>query len=121
MEAPEHTIYRQRKWTRLWWIFGILAVVAILVVIIVPLAVILPRRHHSQGLISTVLVPLYIYPVSDAWEPLYEVLVLDCHMTTCASSLRADRSMQASLPPFSELHSRSESRQWPWIIAISGR
>jgi hypothetical protein len=49
-------------------------IVAILLAIVVPLAVILPRNSAvTKGVKSTVLVPLYIYPAPGAWDPLYEV------------------------------------------------
>lgn len=48
-------------------------VVALLLVIIVPTAVILKKDHDgSIGLPATVLLPLYLYPTDDAWEPLYK-------------------------------------------------
>ena len=53
--------------------FGI--IIAVILAIIIPVAVVFSRRKHSKGLASTVLVPLYIYPDTGAWDPLYEVLV----------------------------------------------
>lgn len=46
----------------------------VLIVVIVPPAVILSGRHKSKGLASSVILPLYIYPLGDAWEPLYDAL-----------------------------------------------
>jgi hypothetical protein len=57
------------------WCIGlsIFAILVIIIVIVVPLAVILPRKGHN-GSKSTVILPLYIYPnTTTAWNPLYEV------------------------------------------------
>jgi hypothetical protein len=55
---------------------SIISVVIFLAILalIISLAVILPKRTKlPKGLASTVLVPLYIYPLDGAWEPLYEM------------------------------------------------
>jgi hypothetical protein len=53
------------------WLLAI-AITIIVVAIVVPLAVILPKRKHHNGETTTVIVPLYIYPnVTTAWDPLY--------------------------------------------------
>ncbi|GAB7365320.1 hypothetical protein MBLNU230_g6401t1 [Neophaeotheca triangularis] len=70
MEAPQGLLKRgQRKRKRLWAI-GAAVVVVILIVIIVPCAILLPDNSHG-GKASTALIPLYIYPVDDAWAPLF--------------------------------------------------
>jgi predicted neutral ceramidase superfamily lipid hydrolase len=54
-------------------IISVVVFLAILALIIL-LAVILPRRIKlPKSFASTVLVPLYIYPIDGAWEPLYEM------------------------------------------------
>lgn len=53
---------------------SIAAIILIIIAIIVPLAVILPRKGHN-GHKSTVILPLYIYPDnSSSWSPLYDAL-----------------------------------------------
>lgn len=55
-----------------------IVVLVILVVIIVPTAVILSDRQSSKGLASSLILPLYIYPLADnghAWQPLYNAYV----------------------------------------------
>lgn len=63
----------KRHWWRTWKLYLLLAViVVVIVVIVVPLAVLLPRHHHSTPA-ATVILPLYIYPTSDAlWSPLFD-------------------------------------------------
>lgn len=70
MEQPQVAPKRGRrnKWLA---IACAIAVVVVLVVVIVPCAVILPKRNRG-ALRSNVLVPLYIYPVPGAWDPLYD-------------------------------------------------
>lgn len=61
----------RRKRKRFWYIS--LAVVFLLILaVVIPVAVVFSRRRHPKGLKSTVLVPLYIYPVPGAWEPLHK-------------------------------------------------
>lgn len=50
----------------------IVVVIIALLAIIIPLAVILPKERLSKGIRSNVLVPLYIYPAANAWDPLYD-------------------------------------------------
>ena len=70
MEAPQRVLEgAQRARKRRRWIVALVVVLALLVVI-VPCAVLLPEDARS-GLTSTILLPLYIYPVSNAWDPLY--------------------------------------------------
>ena len=48
---------------------------AIVIAVVVPLAVILPKK--SKGNDTTVMLPLYIYPKENAtWAPLYEAWVM---------------------------------------------
>jgi flagellar basal body-associated protein FliL len=72
MEAPRHAKHREtRRSRRNWWILAIVALV-VLIVVIVPTAVVLTdKKHQSNGLRSSVLLPLYVYPLAGAWQPLY--------------------------------------------------
>jgi hypothetical protein len=57
-----------------WSTTIIVLIVVIVIAVVVPLAVVLPRKSAAtKGLKSIVLVPLYIYPASGAWDPLYDV------------------------------------------------
>jgi flagellar basal body-associated protein FliL len=75
MEAPRRAANRQKQRSRRFWIIVAIAVLVVLIVIIVPTAVILSGRHKSTGLASSILLPLYIYPLGNAWEPLYNAYV----------------------------------------------
>jgi flagellar basal body-associated protein FliL len=75
MEAPRRAANRQKQRSRRFWIIVAIVVLVVLVVIIVPTAVILSGRHKSTGLASSVLLPLYIYPVNRSWQPLYDAYV----------------------------------------------
>lgn len=81
MEAPRRAANRQKQRSRRFWIIVAIAVLVVLVVIIVPTAVILSGRHNSKGLASSIILPLYIYPLlrddgTSAWDPLYNACVL---------------------------------------------
>jgi flagellar basal body-associated protein FliL len=71
MEAPRRAANRQKQRSRRFWIIVAVAVLVVLLVIIVPTAVIFSGRHKSTGLASSIILPLYIYPLGDAWGPLY--------------------------------------------------
>lgn len=78
MEAPSRLLHRQSRRSRCCYLSIIsAAVIVALLVLIVPLATILPNRRRSHGLPSSILLPLYIYPVPGAWDPLFKVL--DAH------------------------------------------
>ncbi|RMZ88306.1 hypothetical protein DV736_g4461, partial [Chaetothyriales sp. CBS 134916] len=75
MEAPADLLYKQNTRSKCRRISLIsVVVVAALLVLIIPLAIILPRKGRPHGLPSSVLLPLYIYPSPGAWDPLHEVL-----------------------------------------------
>jgi flagellar basal body-associated protein FliL len=76
MEAPRRAANRQKQRSRRFWIIIAIIVLVVLVVIIVPTAVVLGGRTKSTGLASSVILPLYIYPLGDAWKPLYDAYVL---------------------------------------------
>jgi hypothetical protein len=55
------------------WVLAtaVAVIIVVILAIVIPLAVILPRRKHN-GQKSTVIVPLYIYPnTTTAWNPLF--------------------------------------------------
>lgn len=76
MEAPRRAANRQKQRSRRFWIILSVVVLVVLIVVIVPTAVILSGRQRSKGLASSVILPLYIYPLDDAWQPLYNAYVL---------------------------------------------
>ncbi|TKX25007.1 hypothetical protein C1H76_2784 [Elsinoe australis] len=64
-----HMKQPRRKW---FWPVIFAATIIVLVVVIVPCAVILTRRNKSNGLASSILFPLYVFPHnSSTWDPLY--------------------------------------------------
>jgi hypothetical protein len=73
-EARAKMLRINSKVKRPWCLtIGLVIIVVIIIVIVVPLAVILPGRGHAKGQKSTVLFPLYIYPVANStWNPLYK-------------------------------------------------
>jgi len=75
MEAPRRAANRQKQRSRRFWIIVAVAVLVVIIVIVVPIAVIFSGRHKSTGLASSILLPLYIYPLDDAWAPLYDAYV----------------------------------------------
>jgi flagellar basal body-associated protein FliL len=75
MEAPRRAANRQKQRSRRFWIIIAIIVLVVLVVVIVPTAVILSGRHKSTGLASSVILPLYIYPLDNNWKPLYDAYV----------------------------------------------
>lgn len=61
--------FQSGKRRRLLWILGGLLFVIILAIVI-PIAIILPKRARST---THILLPLYIYPTnSSSWQPLYD-------------------------------------------------
>ncbi|RMZ75832.1 hypothetical protein DV737_g5105, partial [Chaetothyriales sp. CBS 132003] len=75
MEAPANLLYKQSTHSKCRRISLIsVVVIAALLILIIPLAIILPRKGQPKGLASSVLLPLYIYPSSSAWDPLYKAL-----------------------------------------------
>lgn len=75
MEAPRRAANRQKQRSRRFWLIVAVVVFVVLIVVIVPTAVILSGRHSSKGLASSLILPLYIYPVNDAWQPLWNAYV----------------------------------------------
>lgn len=68
---------RTKSSSRRKWCISIFVAAAIIfvIVIVVPLAVILPRKKHN-ALKANLIVPLYIYPTNlSLWEPLYNAYV----------------------------------------------
>lgn len=63
---------RGRRPTRRVWLFVSALVGVLALAIIVPLAIVLPRRARNMAPKSSVIVPLYVYPALGAWDPLHE-------------------------------------------------
>ncbi|KID95492.1 spherulin 4-like cell surface protein, partial [Metarhizium majus ARSEF 297] len=66
-----------RPWRRSKWFWPAVAAVAVAVIIaiVVPLAVLLPRRNRKQQPPTNVILPLYIYPLADStWSPVYDAV-----------------------------------------------
>ena len=61
-----------RRKSKRFWYFSLAIVLLLILAVIIPVAFVFSQRRHPKGLKSTVLVPLYIYPVPGAWEPLHE-------------------------------------------------
>lgn len=74
MEAPRDILRRKKRVRqRKLIIVAAITTLAILLAVIIPLAVILPKNRQSKGLSSIVLLPLYSYAEPEAWKPLFEV------------------------------------------------
>ncbi|KID81643.1 spherulin 4-like cell surface protein [Metarhizium guizhouense ARSEF 977] len=66
-----------RPWRRSKWFWPAVAAIAVAVIIaiVVPLAVLLPRRNRKQQPPTNVILPLYIYPLADStWSPVYDAV-----------------------------------------------
>ncbi|PIA89516.1 Spherulin-4 [Cercospora beticola] len=76
MQSPQHLLSRQRKRSKALWCCLIAVILAILILIIVPTAVVLSRknRKYPDGLPAKVLLPLYEFPEDSAWDPLYSAI-----------------------------------------------
>jgi hypothetical protein len=72
MDAPKRTFRGKPSRFRCLLIALVVIIVVALLAIIIPLVVILPKERLAKGFKSNVLVPLYIYPAADAWNPLYD-------------------------------------------------
>jgi ABC-type phosphate transport system permease subunit len=71
MDAPKRTSRRKSPRFK-YLLFAIVVIIVIaLLAIIIPL-VVLQKERLAKGLKSNVLVPLYIYPAANAWNPLYD-------------------------------------------------
>jgi len=72
MQNYQVTQERSRSIRKRWTYAAIvLAAVAIIVVIVVPCAILIPRSHRAPA--ATILLPLYIYPdANSTWGPLYD-------------------------------------------------
>lgn len=68
-KSANHTDSKPSKGKR--WTISIIVTLVLLIVIIVPLAVLLPQRNHNKPQQANVIVPLYIYPDPGAYDPLY--------------------------------------------------
>lgn len=62
---------REKLKSRRPWYIAVAVAVMIVIAIIVPLATILPKKHHHPKK-TNVLFPLYIWPKTNTtWDPLY--------------------------------------------------
>ena len=70
MEAPDRILRRSSRRSK-WCITAVVVVVLVVVAAVVAgVAVALSNKKESRGLLTTILVPLYIYPDPGAWDPL---------------------------------------------------
>lgn len=79
MEAPSKMVKRKRTASQKCCLYSIVALVLILIILVIaiPLAVLLPKKDHvveytGPGVSTSIIVPLYMYPGDNAWNPLYE-------------------------------------------------
>jgi hypothetical protein len=73
MEASDDIYSRANRSKRFKWLgIGVIAAI-IIIIIVVPIVVLVPRAANSKLHQSNVILPLYIYPLPGAWDPLYEV------------------------------------------------
>lgn len=72
MDLPRRTT-RKKSTRSKYLLIGLVAIiVVVLLAIIIPLTLTLPKEGLRKTFKSNVLVPLYIYPVANAWAPLYD-------------------------------------------------
>lgn len=72
MEAPDRILRRSSRRSK-WCITIVVAVVlTIVVAIVVGVAVSLSEKKERRNLAATILLPLYIYPDPEAWDPLFD-------------------------------------------------
>ncbi|KAI9371570.1 Spherulation-specific family 4-domain-containing protein [Aspergillus egyptiacus] len=72
MSALHGKVQLRRRW---WVTIGAAVGIVIILVIVIPLAILLPQRSNNAGEPSSVIFPLYIYPETNStWDPLYEVI-----------------------------------------------
>lgn len=56
------------------WTYVLLALVVFILAAVVPLAVLLPKKHTAHKSPVSVILPLYVYPLNDStWQPLHDV------------------------------------------------
>ena len=65
-------LLRHRRPTRRGWLLIAAALTILILIVVIPLAVVLPRRARDMGPKSSVIVPLYVYPSPGAWDPLHQ-------------------------------------------------
>jgi hypothetical protein len=64
-----------KTWMRKKWLWGAIGAVVLIVIlaVVVPLAVVLPRKNRHRVPRATVILPLYIYPLNDSsWSPVFD-------------------------------------------------
>jgi len=75
MEANNRIYARGRRSKKFRYITIGVVIFIVLLIVIIPIAVLVPKSRSTKGLTSNIILPLYIYPLNGAWDPLYEVLV----------------------------------------------
>lgn len=75
MEAPDKVLRRSSRRSKWCITISSIVIAAVLLAIIVPVAVIFSQKRQPRDFVTTVLVPLYIYPDPGAWEPLFDACV----------------------------------------------
>ncbi|KAJ5949880.1 hypothetical protein N7454_001464 [Penicillium verhagenii] len=75
-EGVTPPLRRKFNLRRPWCLAGLItAILVVIIVIVVPLAVILPKKNAHKGKASKVLYPVYVYPTTNTtWDPLYEAI-----------------------------------------------
>jgi len=72
MEGIHSIVARQKRTRRLRLIIAAIVVLAVIVAIVIPVGIIVSKKKPNvKGIASTIIVPLYIYPGPNAWDPLY--------------------------------------------------
>lgn len=78
MDAPSKLLKRKRTASQKCCLYSSIALILIVVILIIaiPVAVLLPKKNQvveytGPGVSTSVIVPLYIYPGKNAWDPLY--------------------------------------------------
>ena len=72
MASPNRTAGKRSTRFKCLLIALVVIIVVVLLAVIIPLTAILPKEKNHKGFRSNVLVPLYIYPAANAWNPLYD-------------------------------------------------
>lgn len=75
MQGIDQIVASRKKTKRLRLVIAAIVVLAVIVAIVVPIGIILSKKKAKAPALvfgSTVIVPLYIYPDANAWDPLYK-------------------------------------------------
>jgi hypothetical protein len=73
MQGIDQIVASRKKTKRLRLVIAAIVVLAVIVAIVVPVGIILSKKKAPALVFgSTVIVPLYIYPDANAWDPLFK-------------------------------------------------